>query len=161
MHHHHHHSSGRENLYFQGVDLELRVLEESDLSSHLELLGHLTEAPPLSGVELANIADMRRRAGIVTKVFCHQPTGRIVGSASLMIQPKFTRGGRAVGHIEDVVVDPSYRGAGLGKALIMDLCEISRSKGCYKVILDSSEKSLPFYEKLGFRAHERQMRLDL
>ncbi|KAG8345080.1 Acetyltransferase (GNAT) domain [Trypanosoma vivax] len=142
-------------------NFELRDLELGDLPNLLELLKHLTDAPTLSMEKLTEIAEMRRKMGIVTKVFYSTSEGRVISCASLMIQPKFTRGGRAVGHIEDVVVDPAYRGKGLGKAIIESLCEISRARGCYKVILDTSESAVSFYEKLGFRMHERQMRLDL
>ncbi|ORC86958.1 acetyltransferase [Trypanosoma theileri] len=143
------------------VDLELREIEQDDVPSLLELLSHLTEAPELSSSSMRRIADLRREAGIVTMVFVHKPTRRVVGTASLLVEPKFTRGGRSVGHIEDVVVDPAYRGKKLGKALLKSLCDTARSRGCYKVILDCAEGSIEYYEKLDFRVCERQMRLDL
>ncbi|KAH9600454.1 GNAT domain [Trypanosoma melophagium] len=142
-------------------DLEMRDLAQEDVPSLLELLSHLTDAPELDPSSMRRIADSRREAGIVTKVFVHRPTCKVVGTASLLVEPKFTRGGRSVGHIEDVVVDPAYRGKKLGKALLKSLCDIARSRGCYKVILDSAESSIEYYEKLDFRVCERQMRLDL
>ena len=35
-----------------------------------------------------------------------------------MVEHKFIHGGRSVGHIEDIVVDSSTRGSGLGKLMI-------------------------------------------
>lgn len=88
------------------------------------------------------------------------------------------------GHIEDVVVDSTYRGKNFGLKcvglctflfsplcrLIEQLKHISFAKGCYKVILDCSQKVLralvlacsdeqnvPFYEKTGFKVKEVQM----
>ncbi|EAN91666.1 putative glucosamine 6-phosphate n-acetyltransferase [Trypanosoma cruzi] len=142
-------------------ELELRELEEGDVPSLLDLLRHLTDAPAVTTSALRAIAEARRQAGMVTRVFIHRPTRRVVGTASLFVEPKFSRGGKSVGHIEDVVVDPSYRGKKLGQALIGDLCNIARSRGCYKVILDCAEAAIEFYKKLGFEARERQMRLDL
>ena len=37
---------------------------------------------------------------------------------TLMVEHKFIHGGRSVGHIEDIVVDSSTRGSGLGKLMI-------------------------------------------
>ncbi|RNF23482.1 glucosamine-phosphate N-acetyltransferase [Trypanosoma conorhini] len=142
-------------------EVELKDVEEEDAPGLLELLRHLTDAPDLDSSTLRAIAEARRQAGIVTRVLVHRPTRRVVGTASLFVEPKFSRGGKSVGHIEDVVVDPSYRGKKLGQALVCDLCDIARSRDCYKVILDSAETSVEFYKKLGFRSLERQMRLDL
>ena len=42
----------------------------------------------------------------------------IIGSASLLVEQKFLRNLGKAGHIEDVVVDQSARGRGVGKRLI-------------------------------------------
>ena len=41
--------------------------------------------------------------------------------------------------------------------LIAYLLEVSRSCGCYKVILDCSDQNVPFYEKLGFKKNVNHM----
>ena len=66
-----------------------------------------------------------------------------------------------MGHIEDVVVDTTYRGYGLGKKIIGVLVDHAKKMGCYKVILDCSNKNVGFYEKCGFVQHEVEMRLYL
>ncbi|KEG14765.1 acetyltransferase [Trypanosoma grayi] len=142
-------------------NLELRDVSNNDLLSLLNLLKHLTDTTEMSLSALQSVAEARCRAGIITRVFVHKPSGQVVGTASLLVEQKFTRGGKYVGHVEDVVVDPAYRGKKLGQALIKDICAVARSRGCYKVILDSAEKAIDFYQKLGFRVCERQMRLDL
>ena len=73
----------------------------------------------------------------------------IIGVASLYVIEKLTR---KMGLIEDVAVDPNQRGNGIGKKLIESLIEQSKEKGCDKTILSSSEKNIPFYEKIGFNA---------
>ena len=59
--------------------------------------------------------------------------------------------------IEDVVVDKSERGKGVGKLLIEQLINFSKSKSCDKIILNSKESNIPFYNKLGFVQNEIQM----
>jgi len=87
--------------------------------------------------------------------------GRIVGTATLLIEPKFIHTGGVVGHIEDVAVHQAYQAHGVGALLVKHVLEECRAAKCYKVILDCAEKVIPFYEKLGFSKWERAMRIDL
>ena len=59
--------------------------------------------------------------------------------------------------IEDVVVEKKERGKGIGKLLIEHLINFSKSKSCDKIILNSKESNIPFYNKLGFVQNEIQM----
>ena len=56
-----------------------------------------------------------------------------------------------------ITVDSNQRGKGIGKKLIENLIEQSKETGCDKTILSSSEKNVPFYEKIGFNVNEIQM----
>ncbi|KAM7260465.1 hypothetical protein ACFE04_016206 [Oxalis oulophora] len=70
---------------------------------------------------------------------------------------KYLTSCRKVGHIDDVVVDPSARGKQLGKKIVDFLTKHARSKGCYKVILDCSVDNKSFYEKCGYKHKDIQM----
>ena len=85
---------------------------------------------------------------------------RVVGAATLIIEPKFIHDGGMVGHIEDVVVDKKYQGKKIGEQVIMYLLEESKARGCYKTILDCSDEVKPFYEKLGFKHNANALRFD-
>ena len=82
---------------------------------------------------------------------------RVIAAATLFVERKFIRGCSRCGHIEDVVVDSTYRGLRLGKRVIEALVAAARELGCYKVILDCSEANVPFYEKCGLTRKEVQM----
>ncbi|KAL6054989.1 Glucosamine 6-phosphate N-acetyltransferase [Balamuthia mandrillaris] len=82
---------------------------------------------------------------------------RIIGAATLLVERKFLRNCGKCGHIEDVVVDSSYRGKQLGLRLVELLKGVAKTLGCYKVVLNCSPKNIPFYEKCGFEKHEVQM----
>jgi glucosamine-phosphate N-acetyltransferase len=103
----------------------------------------------------------RRRMRNKVRTFVALIDGRVVGTASLLIEPKFIHNGGVTGHIEDVAVHPECQGRGIGALLVERLLEESRKEGCYKVILDCADKVIPFYEKLGFHKWERAMRIDL
>lgn len=103
----------------------------------------------------------RRRMRNKVRTFVALIDGRVVGTASLLIEPKFIHDGGVTGHIEDVAVHPEFQGKGIGAMLVDRLLAESRKEGCYKVILDCAEKVIPFYEKMGFHKWERAMRIDL
>lgn len=82
---------------------------------------------------------------------------RLLGTATILIEPKIIHGCSKVGHIEDVVIHRDYQGKGLGKLLIEKLKEICLNEKCYKIILDCSEKNRVFYERCGFENKNIQM----
>ena len=86
--------------------------------------------------------------------------GKIVGTTTLLIEPKFIHGGRLVGHIEDVVVDKNFEGQRIGEKIIKYLLEFAKNRGCYKTILDCTDDVKPFYEKLGFKHIANELRFD-
>lgn len=57
--------------------------------------------------------------------------------------------------LEDLFVDPEQRGAGIGKALLQELCAIAQREGCGRVewwVLDWNETSIEFYRSIGAKA---------
>ncbi len=86
---------------------------------------------------------------------------RVVGTASLIIEPKFIHTGGVVGHIEDVAVLREAQHLGIGGLLVEHLLAVCRQVGCYKAILDCDEQVIPFYEKHGFSRWEQALRIDL
>ncbi|KAI5818841.1 acyl-CoA N-acyltransferase [Pyronema omphalodes] len=83
--------------------------------------------------------------------------GTIVAVGSLVIERKFLRNLGSVGHIEDITVQSSEQGKKLGLRIIQTLDHIAQQVGCYKCILDCSEKNQPFYEKCGYKLAGVQM----
>ena len=86
--------------------------------------------------------------------------GKIVGTTTLLIEPKFIHKGGLVGHIEDVVVDKNFQGQKIGEKIMKYLLEFAKNRGCYKTILDSTDDVKPFYEKLGFKHIANELRFD-
>ena len=81
--------------------------------------------------------------------------GEVVGFAVLLVEQK-VRGGK-MGHIEDVVSHPDFRGLGVGRLLISELADIASTMGCYKVALHCHTQSVGFYEKCGFHPNGNSM----
>lgn len=141
------------------VDIRIRPLFGSDLSNgFLEVLSALAEVN-LSVNEAGEVLRERLRTGMQT--FVALAGDKVVGTASLLLEKKFIHGGGYIGHIEDVAVHADFQGHGIGKSLIRRIQHEARRAGCYKVILNCKEHNVPFYERLGFRRNEIEMRIDL
>lgn len=81
----------------------------------------------------------------------------IVGSVTIFIETKLIHNFGKVAHVEDVIVDNTYRGKGLGKMLVQKCIDYARIHDCYKIILNCSDENIPFYEKCGFSKKENEM----
>lgn len=66
------------------------------------------------------------------------------------------------GLMEDVFVDESQRGQGLGTSLVKAVIEKAKTVGCYKLITQSrygKDAVHSLYEKLGFQDHGKNFRI--
>jgi glucosamine-phosphate N-acetyltransferase len=85
----------------------------------------------------------------------------IIASGTIIIEPKIIRGGRNVGHIEDIVVKEDYRGKGICKYILDMLKNIAKENDCYKIILDCQEELKNVYIKSDFKESGIQMSIYL
>jgi GNAT superfamily N-acetyltransferase len=77
---------------------------------------------------------------------------KVVGTTTLLVEPKFINRGMRVGYIEDVSVRKGYDGLGIGSQLITYATQNAISvEGCGKILLYCSKNTMPFYEKLGYK----------
>ena len=86
--------------------------------------------------------------------FVVEVNNKVIGYSSLHVIDKINRRSCL---IEDVVIHKNYRSKGIGRDLINHLINFSKNKKCDKIILNSSESNIIFYEKLGFEKNEVQM----
>lgn len=125
------------------------------------LLSQLSEAPPLSTtLFLSHVHEIEIMGHIY---ICYYKTIEnkiyIIGSGTIIYEPKLIRNGKYVGHIEDIVVDKTYRSMGIAKKIINQLLSFAQEKNCYKVILHATVEISTFYEKIGFEKHGLEMSL--
>lgn len=83
--------------------------------------------------------------------------GRVIGFGSIFILKRI-RGGRSA-IIEDVVVHEDIRRKGVGRLIVKELLDHAITKSCFKVTLVAGEQNIPFYESLGFKEENRNMKL--
>ena len=142
------------------ADVTVRVIKEEDLSNgFLESLDSLRKASDIDNDQAKKILE-NIQSNSYHKIFVAVLENKIVGSTTLLIEPKFIHEGGLVGHIEDFVVTKEKQGFGIGEKLIQDSLDYAKKVGCYKTILDCTDEVKPFYEKIGFKRHSNAMRFD-
>ncbi len=88
----------------------------------------------------------------------------IVGTFALLIMDNLAYMAAPSAVIEDVAVDPTRHGEGIGQVMMRFALDVCRQKGCYKAILSSNSKRTrahAFYEQLGFERDGYAFRVDL
>ena len=142
------------------TDLIRRELEEKDFKNgFLTTLDVLRETSSMSEDKALEIFK-KIKSNPEHIIIIAEIEGKVIGSTTLLIEPKFIHQGGVVGHIEDVVVDKKFQGKKIGEKIIIKVLEIAKNHGCYKTILDCSDNVKPFYEKLGFKHNSNELRFD-
>eukprot|EP01083_Nonionella_stella_P076478 208413_1 len=145
-------------------NLLIRRLERTDFEKgFLDILGQLTTVGGISQKKFEDRFELMRSMPAVYNVVVIEDLSKrqVVATSSIVIEHKFVHGCGKVGHIEDVVVNSSYRGKRLGARVVNECVRIGKESGCYKIILNCSEKNIPFYSRLGFKQKEVEMALYL
>ena len=141
-------------------DLIIRELEEKDLENgFLTTLDSLRETSSMNNDKVVEIFK-KIKSNPEHHIIVAEINGKIIGTTTLLIEPKFIHQGGLVGHIEDVVVDKNFQGKKIGEKIIKYVLEFSKNYGCYKTILDCSDNVKPFYEKLGFKHNSNELRFN-
>jgi glucosamine-phosphate N-acetyltransferase len=138
---------------------KIRQLVVSDYKmGFFELLDTLTESPKPSFHDFVSYFDLLHTKSFQTWVVLNKEETMIIGSARMFLEPKYIHGLSYIAHIEDVVVHPTMRSRGVGRHLIQFLVNrVLQVPPLYKIILNCSDSTIPFYESCGFSNEGTQM----
>jgi len=95
------------------------------------------------------------------QIYVLEKNNIIIGSITIIIEPKLIHQLKNVCHIEDLIIDKNYRGQGLSKELLMYAKNIAKINNCYKIILNCNESLEKFYSKNKFFKSSLQMRFNI
>ncbi|KAI8065098.1 N-acetyltransferase GCN5 [Gongronella butleri] len=121
-----------------------------------EKLSH--EVVATEEILLQNLFDGPQRYAEVVIAYCQRDadTARVPVGFALFFHNFSTFVGRPGLYLEDLFVDPEFRGLGIGKKLLVQLAVIAKERQCGRyewVVLDWNEPSLQFYKSLGAKPH--------
>jgi N-acetylglutamate synthase-like GNAT family acetyltransferase len=139
----------------------IRRAVRSDLSNVVRLLSLLYSAPERGTHLGANIekawleilADKRQFVLVAAR------ERNVVGTCTLIIISNLTRGGRPIGFLENVAVEPGIRRTGVGTLLVSGAVSRAWDHGCYKVLVSSGARNSAaheFFGRLGFRGDSKR-----
>lgn len=92
----------------------------------------------------------------VGKCILAEVDDKVVGMALFFYNISTFKGKKGL-YLEDLFVEPSFRGQGIGKALLLKLVEIAKEENCGRVewwCLDWNKPSIAFYKAMGAEAME-------
>jgi len=139
--------------YFDNID-EIQ-------QKYMALLSNLSTVEEISVNKfIENIVEISKN-GIIIIGYIGKPISsanfEIVCTGTLFLEPKLSHGGRHVGHIEDIIVHPNYRGKNLSFFIINKLVSWAICKKCYKIILQCKPELCRIYERNGFETKGVEM----
>ncbi|MFC0398655.1 GNAT family N-acetyltransferase [Paraburkholderia rhizosphaerae] len=132
----------------------IRAATPADVGAMLALMHELAEYEKLTHLFVATETDVRDAlfgARPSAEALVAESDGRIVGYA-LFFHNYSTFLGRRGLYLEDVYVQPSQRGSGLGSAMLRHLAALAVERQCGRFewsVLDWNQTAIDFYERLG------------
>ena len=119
---------------------------------YLKLLSNLTIVTELSNEIFMEKINQIYQIGIIyIGIIYSESNFTIVGTGTIIIEPKLIRGAKSVGHIEEIVVHQEFRGMGVSTQIINMLKSYAKTKDCYKILLNCDENISKVYEKCDFK----------
>ena len=147
------------------INYTIREIEENDIESG-RLLEVLESLAPVEGLSkpaakaiLKEIKSNPLHRIFVAVIENGRNQGLIIGTTTLLVEPKFIFGGGRVAHIEDVAVRAEYQKKGIGFKLVNFATEQAAIMRCVRTVLDCSDENIPFYEKIGYSHHGNSMKI--
>ncbi|MFZ0895828.1 MAG: GNAT family N-acetyltransferase [Candidatus Nitrosopolaris sp.] len=147
------------------INYAIREIDENDIESGglLEVLENLAPvgglSKPAAKAILKDIKSNPLHRIFVAVVQDGRNQGLIIGTTTLLVEPKFIFGGGRVAHIEDVAVRAEYQRKGIGFRLVNYATEQAAIMRCVRTVLDCSDENIPFYEKIGYSYHGNSMKI--
>jgi glucosamine-phosphate N-acetyltransferase len=141
-------------------NLIIRKIQTTDLrDQYLDLLSNLYENIDTHSYPYQQFKDFVNNLNDKHVVLVIEDPNEdiIVGTGTIIIEPKVSHNFGMVGHIEDVIILPDYQGLGIGTVIIEKLVSYADSQNCYKCILNCNDKNIPFYEKCKFSLNNSEM----
>ena len=154
------------------IKYRIREVEENDVERGvggiLEVLENLAPVGELDKTAARNILQ-QIKSNPLHKIFVAieedegkghgNNQGLVIGTTTLLVEPKFIFRGARFGHIEDVAVRKAYERIGIGSKLVSHATESAAKMGCMKTVLYCSDDRMYFYKKLGYSYRDNCMEI--
>jgi len=132
---------------------------ETIKEQYLLLLSELTSTSYIeTSLFIKNVERISQMGAIFVAIINNSSNNiEIIASGTIIIEPKIIRGGKNVGHIEDIVVIKHFRCKGISSKILNIIKIYARENNCYKIILDCNNEVKNVYIKNNFFVKGIQM----
>ncbi len=132
---------------------------ETIKNQYLLLLSQLTTTEFIeNNIFRNNVERINQMGTIIVGIMTDSSNNfEIIASGTIIVEPKIIRGGKNVGHIEDVVISKHMSGKNISQRILDILKLYARENQCYKVILDCDSTVKKTYINNGFEIKGVQM----
>lgn len=137
--------------------MNIRLLENNDnIEQYMRCVSDLNGSEGMvDTIENIRISMTNRPQNILTFVMVNDDN-TIVATATVIMEKKL-RYQRLCCHIEDVGVHPDFRNRGYGAEIVGYCVDYAKKNNCYKIKLNCKDNLIPFYNRLGFKVHEKHL----
>ena len=129
-----------------------------DFDAVMDLYHQLNPDDPVldDGADATAYEQILRTGGL--HLFVLEVDGVVVATTYLNVMPNLSRSARPYAVVENVVVEQSRRGTGLGKQIMAATLAVAWDAGCYKAMLMTGSRTPAthaFYVACGFSPDEK------
>ena len=133
--------------------MEFRDLTSDDYSQFLPLIQEFRPTVFTEAEFQETLEQIRIRGKVIVAVY----EGELVGTATVLYEPKFIFNRCIYAHVEDVFVKAAYRRRHIGQQLIKHIIQDAKRMNCYKITLDCADSNIAFYESCHLEKRGNQM----
>lgn len=136
------------------MQLKIRDAVQADLPKILQFIKDLAEYEKAPNEVVLSISDLEQSLfGVNPQVYCliAELENEVTGFAVWHLNYSTWLGKHGI-YLEDLYVDPKYRGQGHGKALLRKLAQICVERGYKRLqwwVLDWNQSAIDFYKSIG------------
>ncbi|MET7963880.1 GNAT family N-acetyltransferase [Micromonospora zamorensis] len=130
-----------------------RAARPDDLAQIIRLYRQLNPDDPVLDDDSGAVVFRQILGSPGLHLFVLELDGAVVASTYLNVIPNLSRSASPYAVIENVVVEESRRGAGLGRQIMADTLQAAWDAGCYKAMLMTGSRNPAthgFYRACGF-----------
>ena len=139
--------------------IEVRVADlsnEAEANALVEIIDSYARGPGGQNAPISEVARRNMAAGLLARphatVLMAFHEGAAVGVA-VCVETFSTFAGRPAMNLHDLAVLPAHQGCGIGTALLAEMAQHARQRGCCKLTLEVHEantRARALYEQVGF-----------
>lgn len=137
------------------MEYNIRKLHVEDYHKYLPLINEFRKTE-FTKEEFVNFLNTKPEN---VQIWIIENNETIVGTGTLIVEPKLIFNITKLAHIEDICVLTKYRKHKIGSLIVKHLIKVAKEEKCYKVTLTCSEAVSKFYTSNGFEIRGLQCSL--